>query len=68
MRTPAERLETDPYFARLVLMLHAEFEKCDQSGAGLTPTEVRDACSLAWQMYYERHQRELMIIAPRDVQ
>lgn len=60
--TPLERYKQDPTFATLVDMLVREFVRCDHSGAGLTPTEVRQAAALAWQIYQERHAHPLMIL------
>lgn len=53
MLTPLERYHSDPLFHRLVRVLYREFADGAemQSGAGLTPSEVREACSLAWQFY-----------------
>jgi hypothetical protein len=57
--TPAERARSDPHFARLVTMFAHEFENCDQAGAGLTPSEIREASAYAWQLYIERHPHPL---------
>ena len=62
MMTPLERYHTDPYFRMLVTMFRIEFEKCDASGAGLTPTEVREASSFAWQQYAERTMKPSVFI------
>lgn len=59
--TAAERYQHDPFFRQLTDMLYYQFERCDQGGAGLTPTEVREACALAWQRYRERHISSLMV-------
>ena len=62
MRTPVERYQTDPVFHHLVQVYVREFQKADSTGAGLTPTEIREASSLAWQLYLERHALPAMIL------
>jgi hypothetical protein len=64
MMTPAERYREDPFFHSLVSMLYHEFERCDSGGAGLTPTEVRQAAAFAWQIYCERHAHPLLVRSP----
>jgi len=65
MMTPVDRYRTDPVFATLVNMFASEFSKCNQSGAGLTPTEIREASSLAWQMYCERNMSPVLSVTGR---
>lgn len=67
---PAERYRRDPHFHYLVDVLYREFERCDHGGAGLTPTEVREASALAWQRYAERHVPvfSLSPVAPHEAQ
>lgn len=48
-------MRTDPVFAALVHSFHAMFEQHCGTGAGITPSEVREASGLAWQLYIERH-------------
>jgi hypothetical protein len=55
MRTPQERMKEDPVFAALVHSFFDMFARHCGSGAGITPSEVREASGLAWQMYIERH-------------
>ena len=58
----ADRYHNDPYFHTLVQMFYREYVKVGQfGGAGLTPTEVREASGLAWQMYVERHALPMLI-------
>lgn len=64
--TLAERYQSDPYFHRLVDMLVHEFGMSTLSGAGLTPTEVREAAGFAWQIYAERNPHPLMIARPGE--
>jgi hypothetical protein len=52
----AERYKTDPYFHQLVDLFLHQFMESHESGAALTPSEVREASSLAWQIYIERYQ------------
>ena len=50
-----ERFKTDPLFATLVTSFRQMFEQYCGSGAGITPTEIREASGLAWQIYAETH-------------
>jgi hypothetical protein len=52
---PQERYLADPHFHRLVDLLVLEFRQSVNSGAGFTPSEIREAAGLAWQIYMERH-------------
>ena len=67
MRTPAERYKEDPVFYALVSTFYREFVRADASGAGLTPTEVREASSFAWQMYAERNVMPRIFLGEKDV-
>ena len=49
-----ERYLNDPVFHALVQTMLKVFEAHCGSGAGITPSEIREASGLAWQMYYER--------------
>ena len=49
------RYQTDATFHALVNMFVNLFEHHCGSGAGVTPSEVREASGLAWQIYSERH-------------
>ena len=53
--TPAERAVADPHFHMLVRFFYDAFEQHCGSGAGFTPTEIREASGYAWQLYTERH-------------
>lgn len=64
--TPMERYRSDPYFHQIVDMFIRQFETSTGSGAGITPTEVRDAAGLAWQIYYERHSSPMIPITRRE--
>lgn len=59
--TAAERYRQDPTFHMLVDQLGLLFEKHCGSGAGITPTEIREAAGLAWQLYAERHALPVFI-------
>lgn len=50
-----ERFRTDPMFRALVMACLGLFESHLGSGAGVTPSEIREASGLAWQLYHERH-------------
>lgn len=62
MRTPLDRFHSDPVFATLVRVFLREFESQDKAGAGLTPSEVREASSLAWQFYLERNAYPIVAV------
>jgi hypothetical protein len=49
------RMHNDPVFATLVKSMYDIFETTCGTGAGVTPTEIREASGLAWQIYVERH-------------
>lgn len=67
MQTPLERYRADPVFRQLVDMFRNMFEThCHATGAGLTPTEVREASGLAFQIYMERHGHPIMIMPPNE--
>lgn len=61
MRTPQERLKSDPVFAALVQQFTYLFAHHCGSGAGLTPSEIREASGLAWQIYMERHPNPILV-------
>lgn len=65
MMTPQERVRVDPVFAVLVRSMHDLFERHCGTGAGITPSEVREASGLAWQMYAERHVEPLLVLDER---
>lgn len=61
MMNVKERYQHDSVFHALVQMFYREYEKIENyGGAGLTPTEIREASGLAWQMYYERNASPLL--------
>lgn len=62
MMTPQERLRTDPVFSMLVRQFTLLFEAHCGSGAGITPSEIREASGLAWQIYLERHALPIPLI------
>ena len=66
MMTAAERCQSDPYFSMLVKMFYGLFQEHNGSGAGITPSEIREASGYAWQLYIERHAQPLMIIREPD--
>jgi hypothetical protein len=59
-----ERYKNDPTFHALVQMFLHLFESQLGSGAGVTPSEIRDASGLAWQLYHERHVDPIWIRPP----
>lgn len=59
--TPIERYHTDPNFTYLVRSFIRMFEQSTSSGAGYTPSEIREASGLAWQFYMEQHPSPLLI-------
>lgn len=61
MMTPRERYLADPHFHLLVDLFIGIFEEHCGSGAGVTPTEIREASGLAWQSYVERHPSPLFL-------
>ena len=65
MRTARERYESDPHFRMLVSVFYREFSNFNASGAGLTPSEIREASGFAWQMYMERHPSPLLVEPPQ---
>jgi len=50
-----ERYHNDPTFHAITDMLRNLYEQHCGSGAGITPSEIREASGLAWQMYAERN-------------
>lgn len=62
--TPQERYRQDPLFASLVQMFYHVFASYCGTGAGVTPTEIREASGLAWQQYAERHAQPIMVLPP----
>lgn len=66
MMTAAERAETDPVFRMLVHAFYDMFASHCGTGAGLTPSEVREASGYAWQMYVERHSQPIPILVDPD--
>lgn len=65
-RTPRERMDTDPVFRTLVYSFYSMFEQHCGSGAGITPSEIREASGYAWQMYLERHSIPIPIVRGDD--
>ena len=59
--TPAERAKSDPTFSFLVKHFYALYEQNSGSGAGITPSEIREASGYAWQLYAERHPAPLLL-------
>ncbi len=55
MMTPKERMATDPVFHALVKTMYDLFENYCTSGAGITPSEIREASGFAWQIYAEHN-------------
>lgn len=58
---PAERYKNDPVFHQLVHSFYAMFEDYCGSGAGITPSEIREASGYAWQRYIERHPFPILV-------
>ncbi len=52
---PAERCKRDPVFAALVAAFEGMFRQHCGTGAGITPSEIREASGFAWQRYMERN-------------
>jgi hypothetical protein len=65
--TPLERYKTDATFAALVRNFYDMFQHHCGTGAGITPSEVREASGLAWQMYVERNAVGIPVIKPPDL-
>lgn len=63
---PAERYKRDPIFAAMVQAFLDMFQRYHGSGAGITPTEVREASGLAWQIYLERYPDVPISLTRRD--
>lgn len=59
--TPAERAKVDPTFHFLVRSFYDMFERQCGSGAGVTPSEIREASGYAWQLYAERHPPSIVL-------
>ena len=64
--TPMERYHTDANFHAIVRMMLDLFENSCGTGAGFTPSEIREASGLALQIYTERHPHP-MIVRPEPV-
>lgn len=64
--TAAERMKTDPLFHALVRQMYALFVEHCGSGAGFTPSEIREASGYAWQMYAERNLMPSMLVRPEE--
>jgi hypothetical protein len=62
-RSVKERMETDPVFRSIVFSMLSMFE---MTGEGITPTEVREAMGLAWQIYCERNMRPTLVVRYPD--
>lgn len=54
MMTPQERLKNDPVFSALVQQFIYTYSHFHNTGAGITPSEIREASGLAWQIYMDR--------------
>jgi len=61
MMTPKERMQSDPNFHFLVRHFYNLYEHHCGSGAGITPSEIREASGYAWQLYVERHPSPLVV-------
>ena len=66
MKTAEERFRTDPLFAAIVNQMYAMFNEYCGSGAGITPSEIREASGFAWQMYAERNIAPIPVIQKGD--
>lgn len=62
MKTVQERVKEDSVFAAMVHSFYDMFNRYCGTGAGITPSEVREASGYAWQLYMERHPSPSYII------
>jgi hypothetical protein len=59
LRSVQERYKTDPVFRTIVMTMLQMFQ---MTGEGITPSEIREAMGLAWQLYTERHPSPIMMM------
>jgi hypothetical protein len=61
-----ERYLKDPLFSALVASFLHIFETQCGTGAGVTPSEIREASGYAWQLYHERRVDPIWLHDPRQ--
>lgn len=61
MMSSPERFHNDPLFRMLTETIYRIAEQAHADGNTLTPTELREAATLAAIMFEERHIRPIMV-------
>lgn len=65
MRSPKERMETDPVFRTMVQNF---LQMYNMTAEGITPSEIREAAGFAWQIYYERNVHPTLMVHSHEIQ